>query len=115
MRWLLVAFALGGCSITQNTIEGSWAISDNGANGSCILGEDIYVEVPALDGPVEADWFDCLHGGFSIDVDTGMHDFRLEISAHQNDSFSSSAGAVFDLTNVHGDRNLGNVYFTRQF
>jgi hypothetical protein len=115
MRCLLVLLALGGCSITQNTIEGSWSISDNGANGSCILGEEIDVAVPALDGPRVADSFECIRGGFSIDVDTGLHDFRLEITAHQDHSISSSAGATYDLTGVTGDRNLGLVYFSRSF
>jgi hypothetical protein len=90
---------LSGC-LDGNTISGRWT--------GCDADDDIYVNVPSPDGPIEADHFACESGGFEIDVH--RDDFRLELDRRDADyHFIETVG--FDLRAVHGDRDLGVIQF----
>ena len=108
---LLTALACEGCFLDTHEITGHWDISADGANGSCIPGEEIYVEVR----DEEADWFDCASGRFSTSVSTGNRDFTVELMLDGGGplSLDYQGTAYVQLEHITDDFDVGLVTFER--
>jgi hypothetical protein len=108
---LLTALAAQGCFLDTHEITGHWAISSDGANGSCIPGEQIYVEVR----DEEAEWFDCVEGTFSTSVSTAKRDFTVELTLDGGGQLSLAyqGFAYVQLEHITDDFDVGLVTFER--
>jgi hypothetical protein len=99
MKMLVLALLTSGC-LGRNTISGRWT--------GCDPGDDIYVNVPSPNGPIEADHFACESGGFDIGVD--RESFRLDLDLRDSE-YHFIETVSFDLVDVNGDRYLGVIQF----
>jgi hypothetical protein len=100
---LLTAIASQGC-LETNEITGHWGISNDGANGTCIPGEDVYVEVR----DERSERYHCTETGFSIAVSTRTENFFV------NFTVDGGGFGYVQLERIRDDFDVGLVTFERE-